>query len=176
MPIQIGQRESDFTNPLGLLSDCHRRIERFLSVLSKVARERRGGPLSPDESAAVERALRYFREAAPKHTHDEEDSLFPRIRDSREAVVMMDELEADHTTADSAHREVDSLGRRWVKDGSLPEDSAARLIEVLDQLQGLYARHIGIEDRELFPLAARLLDREKLTAIGNEMASRRSPK
>ncbi len=30
MPISIGQKlESDFRNPLGLLSDCHRRIERF---------------------------------------------------------------------------------------------------------------------------------------------------
>ena len=24
--VQIGQRESDFTNPLGLLGNCHRRI------------------------------------------------------------------------------------------------------------------------------------------------------
>jgi hypothetical protein len=28
MPISIGQKlESDFRNPLGLLSDCHRRID-----------------------------------------------------------------------------------------------------------------------------------------------------
>ena len=33
MPITIGaKRESDFTDPVGMLGDCHRRIERFLNV------------------------------------------------------------------------------------------------------------------------------------------------
>jgi hypothetical protein len=33
MPIVIGaKRESDFTDPIGMLSDCHRRIEMFLNV------------------------------------------------------------------------------------------------------------------------------------------------
>jgi len=38
MPIVIGaKRESDFTDPIGMLSDCHRRIEMFLNVLVRVA-------------------------------------------------------------------------------------------------------------------------------------------
>ena len=33
MPIVIGaKRESDFTDPIGMLGDCHRRIEMFLNV------------------------------------------------------------------------------------------------------------------------------------------------
>lgn len=37
MPVTIGaKRESDFTDPLGMLSDCHRRVERFLQALIKV--------------------------------------------------------------------------------------------------------------------------------------------
>jgi hypothetical protein len=41
MPIVIGaKRESDFTDPIGMLGDCHRRIDRFLNVLVRVAAER----------------------------------------------------------------------------------------------------------------------------------------
>jgi hypothetical protein len=37
MAIQIGQRpDHDFHEPLGLLSDCHRRIEHFLRVFIAV--------------------------------------------------------------------------------------------------------------------------------------------
>ena len=38
MPIQIGQgADHSFDEPLGLLSDCHRRIEQFLGVpLTKI--------------------------------------------------------------------------------------------------------------------------------------------
>jgi hypothetical protein len=33
MPITIGKKiESDYWNPLGLLSDCHRRIEQFIDL------------------------------------------------------------------------------------------------------------------------------------------------
>ena len=39
MPITIGAKPTGgFSNPIELLSDCHRRIERFLAVLVTVAR------------------------------------------------------------------------------------------------------------------------------------------
>ena len=38
MPVQIGAPTHDFSDPTGLLSDCHRRIEMFLSSLDAVAR------------------------------------------------------------------------------------------------------------------------------------------
>lgn len=45
MPISIGASENTFANPIGLLSDCHRRIERFLRALLTVATQLAGGPL-----------------------------------------------------------------------------------------------------------------------------------
>src|ERR1051326_135049 len=42
MPIVIGGKpESDFTDPIGMLGDCHRRIVRFLHVLVALAAEQR---------------------------------------------------------------------------------------------------------------------------------------
>ena len=46
MPVQLGsQPEHGFDRPLGLLSDCHRRIERFLEMLQKVAEQGWSGVL-----------------------------------------------------------------------------------------------------------------------------------
>ncbi|MBE0658928.1 MAG: hemerythrin domain-containing protein [Bryobacteraceae bacterium] len=182
MPVQIGGKpESTFDDPIGLLGDCHRRVERFLGVLVKVAGDARGQALTVEQREALESALRYFRDAAPKHTADEEQSLFPRMRaaggPAMEAVLaQVDALEADHARAGKAHDEVDSLGRRWIESGQLPEDDAARLCDVVSELAALYRNHIAIEDREVFPAAAAALTAEQRKAIGEEMAARRSLK
>src|SRR5579863_1509442 len=86
MPIQIGDKARSFSNPTGLLSDCHRRIEMFLRVLDRIARiiDR---PLTTGDRSSLETALRYFRESAPLHTADEEESLFPRLRQMLHADV-----------------------------------------------------------------------------------------
>ncbi|HLA12659.1 MAG TPA: hemerythrin domain-containing protein [Pyrinomonadaceae bacterium] len=179
MPIQIGQPpESDFRNPLGLLSDCHRRIERFLNALLKIAEEANGETMAREQSSAFEVALRYFREAAPLHTLDEEDSLFPRLRDkhkedSNAALAVLGGLHDDHKSADAIHRSVDELGREWLMDGELAPEKTQLLMGLLRQLSETYRRHIAIEDSELFPLAAKMLNATELSAIAAEMASRR---
>lgn len=182
MPITIGKkRESDYSNPLGLLSDCHRRIEQFLGVLSMIVSQAGGAELNEDQRSSLEAALRYFREAAPKHTRDEEESLFPRMLASsderaRSAMSLLDELHADHERADAAHAEVEALGSRWLSEGALSSESTARLSELLGQLQQTYQQHIAVEDGEVFPLAGQVLSSADLAAVGQEMAARRSIK
>jgi hemerythrin-like domain-containing protein len=179
MPIKIGQHpDHDFDEPLGLLSDCHRRIEHFLRVLLAVADDAAGGPLSPSHRTALEGSLRYFAMAAPKHTADEEVSLFPRLRGSSDpaaadALALLDRLEHDHHEADAHHAAVDVLVRRWLTDDRLTPSQIAELRERLARLEALYDRHITIEDQELFPAAARVLDTRQLREIGREMAGRR---
>ena len=177
MPIQIGQKpESGFDNPLGLLSDCHRRIERFLDVLVRLCAKRGGAFMTPPDILAMEKALQYFRESAPKHTADEEESLFPRLRKApggQAALKWMENLEIDHETAGRDHGTVDALGRRWIERGSLLDVELLEMKQALQRLSHLYARHIEIEDRKLFPLAARLLPADALAQVGREMAERR---
>ena len=180
MPIQIGQRpDHGFDEPLGLLSDCHRRIEHFLYVLATVAEDAHGGELNPPYRRALESAMTYFAEAAPRHTADEEVSLFPRLRDNADATLAaalaaLDALERDHDQANAHHTAVDALARQWLATGRLSETDATTLLEHLTSLQALYRRHIAIEDREVFPAAARALDRAQISQIGNEMAARRN--
>lgn len=176
MPVEIGRKESDFLNPLGLLSDCHRRIERFLGVLIQVVGRAGGASLAHQEREALEKALAYFRNSAPKHTADEEDSLFPRLRKSGSAqseLACLAELENDHQAASRDHELVDALGREWLAAGTLTAEQAHQLGEALARLSNTYRRHIAIEDHELFPLAARVLPPDQLAEVSREMAERR---
>ena len=180
--IQIGQKPSPtFQQPLELLSDCHRRVESFLRDLILVAEQARGGQLNLSQRAALETALRYFREAAPKHTADEEESLFPRMRElgngaTREALAKIQALEADHEVAKVGHDAIEQLGQKWLASGRLSDDETLRLVGHLRELQSIYERHIAVEDNEIFPLAARVLDPETLNDVGREMAKRRGQK
>ena len=108
MPVQIGATAHNFSDPTGLLSDCHRRIEMFLRSLQAVASE--GQQLDDERRRALDLALRYFRESAPKHTADEEESLFPRLRsvgdpELKTALEKVEALERDHREADALHRQ-----------------------------------------------------------------------
>lgn len=179
MLVILGQQaDHGFDAPLGLLSDCHRRIERFLRALSTIASVRRGAALAANDRQAFETALRYFETAAPRHSADEEESLFPRLRATGDAAAQaacatLDRLEADHRIAEQHHAAVDALGRRWLAEGTLPAAEVERLVEHLAALERLYGEHIAVEDRELFPAAGRLLSPAELEAVGREMAARR---
>ena len=161
-----------------MLSDCHRRIEWFLNVLVRVAEQAHGEVLNEEQRGALDAALRYFRDAAPKHTADEEESLFPRLRriesaDVRALLARIESLEEEHVCADRSHGDVDHLGRLWLRDGRLSPEQASRLLTVLVQLRDLYRHHIATEDNEVFPAAAAALSASDREAIGGEMASRR---
>ena len=177
--IQIGAPLAhDFSNPLGVMSDCHRRIEHFLYLLITVTAQARGGALSAEQRDAMEVALRYFEEAEPKHTADEEESLFPLLRASRhprapEALALVDVLAHDHQVAQAHHTQVGILAHRWLADGRLPAAAARQLRVHLDALATLYRRHIPVEDGELLPLARGILDAADITTLGREMATRR---
>jgi len=180
MLLKIGApSEHGFGEPLGLLSDCHRRIEYFLNVLSAITDQAKGQRLNSAQERDLQRALTYFATAAPKHTADEEESLFPRLAasahpDVTEALVLVKRLERDHQEADLRHRAVDALGRKWIADETLSEADAIDLRHHLARLSDIYRAHIAAEDQQLFPAAARILTQTELQSIGLEMAERRS--
>jgi hemerythrin-like domain-containing protein len=179
MRLTIGQQpDHGFGEPLGLLSDCHRRIEYFLQVLTATARQIAGAPLNTVQRTGLEAALKYFATAAPRHTADEEDSLFPRLRASSDpaatqALETVERLEHDHDEAERRHASVDALVRRWLADNRLSPADTQALTEHLSALNAIYEKHIATEDREVFPAAARLLSRDQIADIGREMAARR---
>jgi hemerythrin-like domain-containing protein len=122
----------------------------------------------------METALRYFRHAAPHHTADEEDGLFPALaKDHGGDDELISELERDHRRAERLHGTVDRLGHLWLAAGNLAERRVVHLQAALAELSALYQEHIRIEEQRIFPSARALLSREALEEIGRGMASRR---
>lgn len=126
MAVQIGAKpDSGFDDPIGMLIDCHRRIERFLHILCVVADRAAGRTLTEEEKTAVQAALTYFRTGGLRHTADEEKSLFPRLRTNSAAgnVEELDRLENDHRQANELHAAVDRFCSEWIASGRLDDES-----------------------------------------------------
>lgn len=179
MLLQIGQQpEHDFSEPIGLLEDCHKRILHFMQTLVTLAESAGAVPLDTDDRDSLERSLRYFREAAPRHNADEEESLFPKLRShsdgQREQIfAQLALLAADHRWAEIQHLELDAVGRRWLYAGVLDSRDHAQLRTLVHSLSRFYAHHIEIEEKELFPAARRILSTAERDVVGKEMAKRR---
>jgi len=179
LPIRLGGPPlADFNQPLEMLHDCHRRIEHFLDVFKRVAQQFSDSELNEEGRRALEASLTYFSQAAPRHTADEEQSLFPRMRTSADPVVQaalaeLDSLEADHRTAEELHEKVDALGRHWLRAGRLTEEEMTRFQAWLDELAAIYAAHIRMEEERVFVMAAQALSAEELQEVGAEMRKRR---
>ena len=164
--------------PLGLLTDCHRRIERFLGVLVKVATDAREGRLNTKHRQAIQTALTYFHDAAPMHMADEEEDLFPAMRrvdrpDLEQIVARVGRLESEHSIAMAWHQQVHDIGERWLRQDHLLAHEAAELQKVLTSLAELYRGHIAFEENEISPVAQEALSASEKEAIGRRMAARR---
>lgn len=183
MLIQLNSKPlADFDDPLGVLHDCHRRIENFLEQLIMVTSEALAsdGVLSDQASLTLAGALRYFRIAAPKHVLDEEETLFPRLRASNDARVsetfeQIERLEKEHDKTNSLHAKVDELGRAWIDTRQIDASDLAHLKEMLEELHSIYTEHIKVEENHIFPLAQDVINKDEQVKMGREMKTRRQP-
>ncbi len=178
MLMQIGQKpDSGFDEPIGVLEDCHKRILYFIKMLSALAESAGSVSLSSTDRDSLERSLKYFREAAPRHNADEEESLFPLVRrhadaQSRDILACLASLANDHHWAEQLHCEMDAIGSHWLAAGTLRPNDAARLRSLTHSLSHFYAHHIAIEERELFPVVRGMLSAAERKRLGKEMAER----
>lgn len=176
MPVQIGAKlDAGFDDPIAMLADCHRRIERFLDILCNVAEHAHARRLTQEEASAVQSSLKYFREGGVRHTADEEESLFPRLRSAGagEALGAIDHLEGEHREADELHAKVDRLYSGWISAGELNAPDREALLRSTRRLRELYASHIRAEEQTVFPIAAQVLDAGNIAAMGDEFRARR---
>ncbi len=177
MGIQIGAKpNSGFDDPIGMLTDCHRRIEHFLNILCLVVNRTGTRRLTEEEAAAIQTSLQYFRVGGKRHNADEEESLFPRLKEGpgRGSLDELNGLEHDHQVADGLHNTVETLYLKWIANGELAENDRQQLLSETERLKNLYERHIQIEEKTVFPRAAQLLNGATMHAIGEEFRNRRA--
>jgi regulator of cell morphogenesis and NO signaling len=180
MLIQLNSKPlADFDDPIGVLEDCHRRIEGFLEQLITVTdMTDETGTLTEPAALTMIGALRYFKNAAPKHVLDEEETLFPRLRASgdprvKETFTQIERLEAEHARTDELHASVDATMRSWMDTGVLAAADLAELRRQLEELREIYTAHIKVEEQHVFTLARDVIGADEQLEMGREMQARR---
>ncbi len=143
MAIQIGAKpDSGFGDPIGMLKDCHRRIEHFLHVLCLVADRAGSRTVTGEEATAVRSAFQYVRIGGRRHAADEEESLFPRLQEDANAEDFeeVNGLEDDHHHANDLHDIVGAIYSAWIFAGRLSDGDKARLLSATTRLQTVVRR------------------------------------
>ncbi len=160
--------------PLEMLSACHGRIKDQCATLRRLVVHLAAHGADDGARIAARNVMRYFDHAANDHHADEEQDLFPALLESMAGSdpVCLREMTAGLT---AEHRQLEALWRRVRADlQRIGEGESASLrADAAEELVALYERHIEREERELLPMAARLLSDQDLARIGRAMRERR---
>ncbi|GIU75662.1 MAG: hypothetical protein KatS3mg004_2749 [Bryobacteraceae bacterium] len=157
--------------PADFLYACHRRIEQRIDAIERAA----AAPADrPEEAlAALASAMAFLDTSGALHTEDEEESVFPRLRQSLERGewTFLAGLEHDHVEADRLAARL----REGVERARRGEPAWPELRALAEQFVALYRRHIAREDETLIPMVRRQLSADEQRQVAAEMRARRSP-
>ena len=163
--------------PLERLQECHVRIRHFMQ-LSRTLAETKDIPLVEITHAAAE-IFRFFSHALPQHEADENESVFPRLRDAlpqgglvREAAEAM--VEQHHAIEELVEELLSLCAPLSRRPEHLPV-LAHRLQHVTSALDLVFAAHLLLEESVVFPAIPHLLTRAQLREMSCEMQRRRQP-
>jgi hemerythrin-like domain-containing protein len=148
-------------DPFAQLERSHRRLEERLEDLAQA---------DAAHIELVRDVAAFFARAVKRHEQDEEESLFPRLREHAELAPILERLAREHTEHAALHAQLDKVIEGL--DAKLPE-AARDLARTTTALMHAYRNHLDEEERVLFPAARALLDEAALAAIADEMMARR---
>ncbi len=177
IPVQM-----DFTKPLDVLFHCHQKIASNLEALrraSEALRNREETDYQP-VFATIDTVLTHFSTAGTKHTQDEEESLFPRIREHvddgvSEVFDAVATLEVQHSLAQNIEKKLERFYVSMTGDEALDSNKTDLFCDLSESLYDLYRPHIQVENEFIFPAAGKILAASELLEIGKEMYQRRQP-
>jgi hemerythrin-like domain-containing protein len=159
------------TDAIEHLVACHRRIEQRLDILE------RAGSLLPEKPEqcllAIANSLRFMDTSGMLHTVDEEESVFPRLRQAAtpDELAYLDNLEKEHNEADAVYAQLKVVVAKLTQH-AIPE-LIAEYRELVSRLAQLYRGHIASEDIVLVEMGHRALTEDQLATIQAEMRARR---
>ncbi len=116
--------------------------------------------------------LRYFSIAAPLHHEDEETHLLPLLYASQRAelVEAAEQMAADHRAFRALWAEL-AAGLQTLGEGQLPD--LPRLRRGAESFAALHDSHLALEDKLVFPAAAKMAGTATRQAMSEDMAARR---
>ncbi|MFC4159017.1 hemerythrin domain-containing protein [Chitinimonas lacunae] len=160
-----------FDDPIALLMACHDKVRRFAALSLRLDRHLAERGLDEEASVAARNILRYFDVAAGLHHADEEEDLFPALRQLGDPQLdrAIAELEAEHEQLGDLWRAI----RPWLE--TVAQHGQPVRPAELESFANRYPAHAEREERELYGAASRL-DRATLGRIGRNMQARREVK
>jgi hemerythrin-like domain-containing protein len=167
----------DFSEPLELLHACHGRIEQQCATLLRLPEHLAQFGSDAQAQQAAERVSRYFSSAGQYHHEDEEQDLFPLLRqaainsDEQHILSLLDNLVAQHGDMFEAWQTLQPYLAEISRGGAVTPEAlpVARFVE-------LYRRHIALEEADMLPYARQALSPLQLQTLGKNMAARRGVK
>ena len=175
--------KADFTKPLDFLFHCHQKIAANLEALRRATADLHTAKKEDIATVAetINGVLTHLKSSGKKHTMDEEDSLFPRIREHKdggtdEIFEVIGQLELQHKRAASIEDSLTKMAVNLSIAEEIENDRIALFNDLSESLYDLYRPHIQIENEFMFPASAQILTPDELAAAGREMFQRRQLK
>jgi hemerythrin-like domain-containing protein len=178
VPASLWESEAILETPMThatirILREEHAALAAMLrSILLHLAQHRKGSTL-PDFAAL--RAMIFYVDEFPEKRHHRKESelLFPKLRARTPlAREMLDQLDSDHAAGERNIRELEHtlLGFEMLGEPRREafEMAAQRYVE-------FYLKHMGIEEREILPLAARVLTESDWADLDEAFLANRDP-
>lgn len=165
----------DYDHPLDIIEACHERIRRQLALLRKLAAHVRFKGTDAEARDVAAFLLRFFDTTAANHHDDEEDDLFPAIEHFAPSLelnavrALLFQLRGDHKKFQGRWSDMRPRLAAMAegREGGLTEQLAARFDEG-------YGEHMDFEERQMLPLARRVLPPDAVARLGRSMSRRRN--
>lgn len=156
-----------------IIREEHAALSAMLrSILLLLAQHRRQGTL-PDFAAL--RAMLFYVDEFPEQRHHRKESelLFPKLR-ARSPVAreLLDRLDSDHA---AGHMRIRDLEHELLGFEMMGEPRRAAFEQAAERYTEFYLAHMGVEEREILPLAERTLTAQDWADLDEAFQANRDP-
>jgi hemerythrin-like domain-containing protein len=172
--IKVGGAVVVESDAVDMLLACHQRIRNFTGIAARLAEA--AGAAEAEIANAAEAVHRYYAIALPLHEADENESVYPRLRQRLTDNKERESLQAMVDQHGPIDQLVADLLPRWEQLKREPKklrECADELRVNSERLQELWSEHLTLEEQIVFPLIRSRLSAEDLRTIQAEMKQRR---
>lgn len=158
-------------DPLEILSDEHRLIQRYLDLLAK-AQEliAQGRPVS---ITFFKQGLQFAREFVDEYHHFKEEDVLFALVDQKGTGDIGDEIEILRNQHERGRALIKEIASTVAGNGLGESARASRLMQGLEAYTALVREHIHLEDDLIFPHARRSLTPEEMEVLRTQYESER---
>jgi len=175
-------------DPMALLLACHDKVRRFADLLLRLQQHAAVHGRDAQARDAAWSVLRYFEVAAPLHHADEDEDLYPALLALGDAgaSARIQVLSEEHAVLTALWQQLAPWLRHLAAEGDqdggvdvgaasdrAAADAGTTASDTARDFAARYLAHAEAEEREVYPLAARL-SADTLARIAQAMVARRT--